>query len=167
MVAVLAAVFACLLPATASAYEDPRLGEVASVFAMQPVTVVCSTAAEDPYMNFAWGYVLLHVPVVNLDAYLCAALRDVRAGVYSLKRRALAVLVLTHEAFHLRKVWSGRSSEAQTECKAIRHVTYAAQFLGAPHWLAVKLRDHAVVFHDRLVTEHPEYHLQNCVVPRP
>jgi hypothetical protein len=161
-----ALVLACLFAPAAWARSEPEnLARVASVFAMEPVTVECVTAAEDPWIGMAWGYVQLFYPVVYLDAYLCAALVDVRSGQFSLKRRAIAVLVLTHEAYHLRRAWSGRASEAETECKAIRHFTYAAQFLGAPYWLAMRLRGHAVKFHERLTENAPEYKQVGCKVP--
>jgi hypothetical protein len=166
VVVLLTVAAACLLPAAASAqYEDAKLGEVASVFAMTPVSVVCATAAEDPWHGFAWGYVQLGVPVVHVDAYLCDAIVDVNSRRFGVRRKALAVMVLVHEAYHLR-AWGGAGSEAETQCAAIRHVRYAAQFLGAPYMFAMRLRDLAVDWHDQLTGQHGEYHMPDCKVPR-
>jgi hypothetical protein len=167
-IALFGAVLVCALmaaPAQAS-YEPENLAEVASVFAQQPVTVLCATQAEDPWLGFAWGYVDLMVPVIHMDAYLCDAIVDVNDPAFGLKRKALGALVLTHEALHLRKSWAGRASEAETECKASRHVRYAAQFLGASYELAMRLRDLAVQWHDKLARDFPPYDLPGCVVPR-
>jgi hypothetical protein len=166
-VVLLAVASACLLPAAASAeYEDAKLAEVASVFAMQPVTVECATADEDWTFAFAWGYVDLGVPVVHVDSYLCDAIVDVNSKKFGAKRKALAVLVLVHEAYHLRESWAGHASESETQCKAIRHVRYAAQFLGASYEFAMRLRDLAVGWHDSLGADHPEYSLAGCKAPR-
>jgi hypothetical protein len=46
-------------------------------------------------------------------------------------------------------------------------VRYAAQFLGASYEYALRLRDLAVGWHDKLSGDFPEYSLSGCVVPRP
>jgi hypothetical protein len=99
-VVLLAVASACLLPAAAQAeYEDAKLAEVASVFAMQPVTVTCASADEDWTFAFAWGYVQPGVPVVHVDSYLCDAIVDVNSKRFGAKRKALAVMVLVHESY--------------------------------------------------------------------
>jgi hypothetical protein len=168
VVVLLTVAAACLLPAAASAqYEDAKLGEVASVFAMTPVTVTCATEAEDPWHAFAWGYVQLGVPVLHVDAWLCDSIHDVTDSRFDLSRRALAVMVLTHEAYHARTSWDGRASEARTQCQAIRHFRVAAQLLGASPELATQLRTFALVHHWQLAAESPEYNLAGCKVPKP
>jgi hypothetical protein len=126
MVVLGAVVLACLCPAAARAYDDPVLGEVASVFAMEPVTVTCATAAVDPFHVFAWGYVDLAFPVVHVDAWLCDSIHDVTDSRFPLSRRALAVMVLTHEAYHARSVWDGRTSEALTVAWRVARAGYQA-----------------------------------------
>lgn len=148
-------------------YESEKLAPVASVFAQQPVTVLCSTPKEDPSFYFSWGYVYLFSNVVNMVEYLCEAAERVTDPLVGMSRRALAVMVLTHEAYHLRKTWSARGDEAKTQCKAIRHFRYAAMMLGASPELATQLRAFALAHHWRLAARIPQYHLQNCVVPRP
>jgi hypothetical protein len=104
---------------------------------------------------------------VHLDSYLCDAIVDVNSKRFGAKRKALAVMVLVHESYHLRESWAGRGSEAKTQCAAIRHVRYAAQFLGASYEYALRLRDLAVGWHDKLSGDFPEYSLSGCAVPRP
>jgi hypothetical protein len=167
MVLIGALVLACLCPAAAGAYDDPLLGQVASVFAMEPVTVTCATADVDPYHVFAWGYVELGIPVVHVDAWLCDSIHDITDDRFKPARRAMAVMVLTHEAYHARSVWDGRTSEALTQCRAIRHFRVAAQLLGASLELATKLRPFAVAAHWQLAGQFPEYGFAGCKVPQP
>ena len=148
--------------------EYAPLAAVASVFSMQPVIVTCSQHGDDHILDYdAWGYVYLVIPEVHMGVYLCDAALHVTDDTYGLSRRAIAVLVLTHEAYHLRTVWGSRGDEARTECKAIRHFRYAAQMLGASPELATQLRVYALSFHWRLAAKYPEYNLQNCKVPKP
>jgi hypothetical protein len=157
----------CAPPALAQ-YESPKLAAVASVFAMEPVKVTCSEHGEDSILDFeAWGYVYLAVPEVHMSTYLCHAAENVTSDAYGLSLRAIAVLVLTHESYHLRTVWGGRGDEALVECKAIRHFRYSAQMLGASPELATQLRVYALAFHWRLAARHPAYNLAGCTVPRP
>ena len=153
-------------PATGQ-YESEKLAPVASVFAMGPVSVMCSTPAEGASLYFAWGYVYLFSTEINMTAYLCAAAERVADPFVGMSVRALAVMVLVHEAFHLRKSWSARGDEAKVQCKAIRHFRYAAMMLGASPELATQLRAYALVHHWRIAALIPEYHLEKCRVPRP
>lgn len=147
--------------------QDPRYAElarVASIFAQQPVTVTCQTPAEDPELYTAWGYVFLAIPEIHLSPYLCDAAVDktASAGV-----RSLAILVLVHESYHLRKQWADRGDEAKVECKAIRHFRVGAMLLGETPEQATVLRAFAIAFHWRLAAKIPEYNLEHCKVPRP
>ena len=53
-------------------------------------------------------------------------------------QRAAGVLVLVHEAYHVRR-WAGRWNEAKVECRAIREFKKAAVLLGASRELANEL----------------------------
>ena len=154
---------------SADAADSPvnQLERVASVFAQQPVTVACSNSADDPILLEAWGYVYLYDPVVHTSEYLCNAAANVTDPSYGMAVRAIAVLVLTHEAYHLRKSWSDRGNEARVECKAIRHFRYAAMMLGASPELATQLRAYALAFHWHLAARIPEYDQLGCKVPKP
>jgi hypothetical protein len=160
-------VLAGLVCAQASAYNDDKLAQTASVFAMQPVKVQCDTIQEDPELWIAWGYVYLFEPVIHTSQYLCEAAANVTDPSYGLSRRALGVLTVTHESYHLRKQWSNRGDEARVECKAIRHFRVAAQLLGASPELATELRAYALAWHWKTAARFPKYNLEDCKVPRP
>ena len=111
------------------------LKPVASVFAGRTVNVRCYDADEEdsPYGMGAWGYVA--VPTAQqhyeaLDSRICAGALNVNDVSLPVWQRSLGILVLTHEAYHLRK-WGGSGDEGKVECKAIRHWHVAAQLLGA------------------------------------
>lgn len=85
------------------------------------------------------------------------------ASGYSLHDLAWAVLVLTHEAGHLRgHRWS--ADEARTECWAIRHVGYVAHRLGVVDSAARRLLVAAAVdIHENELDE--SYQLPGCELP--
>lgn len=154
-------------PLTQAAEYAP-LAAVASVFSMQPVVVTCPPRGDDWILDYeAWGYVYLVVPEIHIGKYLCDAALHITDPSYGLARRAIAALVLVHEAFHLRKQWGSRGDEALTECKAIRHFRVGAQLLGASPELATQLRSYALAFHWRLAARHQDYYVPGCVVPKP
>lgn len=154
------------LAGQAKAHEGPgtaRATQVASLFAQQPVTISCEPTGD------AWGWVFLYDSVIHLDPLLCDRLIDIEAGRYDGPQweYGLAVLVLTHESYHLRKNWSARGNEAQTECKAIRHVVVSARLLGVPEFFIPWIKLGALFAHWNLTTWAPEYHLESCKVPKP
>lgn len=171
LVAVLVALF---LAAPAAAWVDnPVLDETASWLAGRPVTVHCLTRAEeaaDGIMAQAYGYVMF--TVAGPDDYMtvghdvCGPLlrwlkdrvRNVREG-----KLALAIMVLTHEAGHLR----GMFNEARTQCWAVRHVRYVAEHLGFNDKEARWLRDLALRFDAAHNRQFPEYDLPGCARPTP
>lgn len=118
-----------------AATTPPSLSKVASTFAMRQVTASCEEQDEkgSPYSVGAWGYVKIPTAkqsVEHLDADLCRAdlaLNDPTIDPYM---RAMGVLVIVHESYHLRR-WGGAGSEGQAECQAIRHWKIGASLLGA------------------------------------
>lgn len=149
-----------LIPASAQAeYRSTALESVASQLAMRPVEVRCATEAEDEIMSYAWGYVYLWTDYMTLNAMLCRNLENLVNGKVSARhywRTAIAVLVLAHEARHLRLA-DNRGSEGHTENWAIRHFTVTARLLGAPVNLTHALKGWALAFHFKLVGKYPEY----------
>jgi hypothetical protein len=164
---------AIALPASTSAYTTyPKVNEVASKIAMRPVEVRCPATVAwktDFFAQGAWGYVFLGDDHTTLSPLLCERLWGVINHDYSegaLWTYGLAVLVLTHESYHLRNSgWN--ASEAKVECAAIRHVRYVAQFLGATPEEANMIRWGALYYHWKLAAKAPAYHLTSCKVPRP
>jgi hypothetical protein len=79
-------------------------------------------------------------------------------------QQALGVLVLTHEAFHLRH-WRFRRDEGKVECQAIVHFKDAAERLGATAAQAEDLYPYALAWHARLMRLFPRYRDPKCVIP--
>lgn len=80
-----------------------------------------------------WGYV--RIPTAKqraefVDAMLCDAARAVNDSSIPAWNRAMGVLVLVHESYHLRR-WGAAGNEAKVHCQAIRHWRVGAALLGA------------------------------------
>ncbi len=79
-------------------------------------------------------------------------------------QQALGVLVLTHEAFHLRH-WRYRKDEGKVECQALVNFRDAARRLGATAAQAEDLYPYALALHDYKVKLFPQYRDSKCVIP--
>jgi hypothetical protein len=158
----------------ASAYDRPALLEqVASVVAQRPAEVRCPSPEEwvgDPIWGVgpnpqrAWGYTDMVNEYVVMHPSLCAGAEAVADGSLPPWVRATGVLVLVHEAYHLRH-WALRRNEAKVECQAIRHFREGAKLLGASPELANDLLPYALAAHDRMVRLYPEYRDPRCRLP--
>jgi hypothetical protein len=174
--AVLAIALALLLglSETAGAYERPALLEtVAAHFAMRPAEVRCPSTAEwiaDPIWGAgqnaqrAWGYTNMVADHIVLHPALCAGALAVSEPAVPTWERATGILVLVHEAYHLRR-WKWRLNEGKVECQAIRHFTDGARLLGASPELANDLLPFALAAHARMVRLFPEYRDPRCKLP--
>ena len=170
----LALVGVSLVAPVASAYDKPpELQRVAAVFAMREAEVRCPSTEEwihdpiwgtDPNPSRAWGYTDMLNDHIVLHPALCAgALSVADSGVPSWQR-ATGVLVLVHEAYHMR-LWPSRRNEAKVECHAIRHFKVGARLLGASPELANELLPYALAAHARMGRLYPEYRDDKCKVP--
>jgi hypothetical protein len=168
-------VSAVLLAETpASAYDRPaELTRVASIFAKRDADVRCPSMAEwigdpiwgtSPDAERAWGYTAMLSDYIVLHPALCAGALAVTDPTVPLWQRATGVLVLVHEAYHVRR-WPGRWSEAKVECQAIRHFTAGARQFGASPELANELLPIALAAHWRMVTLYPVYRPRRCRLP--
>jgi hypothetical protein len=161
-------------PTSASAHDRPPLLErVASYFALRPAEVRCPSSEEwigDPIWGTApnppraWGYTDMIDEYVVLQPALCAGALAVSDPLLPPWQRATGILVLVHEAYHLRR-WKWRRNEGKVECQAIRHFRLAAQLLGAAPELANNLLPYALAAHARMVTLFPEYRDGRCRLP--
>jgi hypothetical protein len=163
-----------LAAAPASGYDRPPLLEqVASRFALRPAEVRCPSLDEwlndpiwgsGPNSRRAWGYTdMLHEHVV-LHPVLCAGALAVPDSSVPAWQRATGVLVLVHEAYHLRR-WTWRRNEGKVECQAIRHFMTGAEQLGASRELANDLLPYALAAHARMVALYPTYRDRGCKLP--
>jgi hypothetical protein len=158
----------------ASAYDRPPLLErVASYFAKRPAELRCPSVDEwtsDPIWGSAagsgraWGYTDMVNDYIVLHPALCAGALAVSDAALPAWQRATGVLVLVHEAYHLRR-WTWRRSEPKVECAAIAHFTSAAKQLGASPQLANDLLPYALAAHARMVTLFPNYRARHCRLP--
>jgi hypothetical protein len=122
-VAALAIVAGGLLAASPSAAYDrpPLLEQVASRVANGPAQVRCPSMEEwvaDPIWGTSqrgWGYTNMLRDYVALHPALCAGALAVPDATVAACQRATGVLVLVHEAYHLRR-WQWRRDEAKVEC---------------------------------------------------
>jgi hypothetical protein len=141
----LVALLALAFPSFAAAADQKKMEEVASTFAMRPVTIWCHDVEEDPFLEDAWGYTYKMDDHMTLDVRLC----DQFAFPTGPKMQALAIEVLIHEAYHLRE-WDLWRDESAVECRAIRHFTVGAQLLGLTKEQAFALKPYAIKEHNML-----------------
>jgi hypothetical protein len=170
-----AAVGAVLLAApNASAYDKPsELRRVASIFAVRDSEVRCPSTEEwihdpiwgtGPNPSRAWGYTDMVEEYIVLHPALCAGALGVSDPAIPSWQRATGVLVLVHEAYHMRR-WVWRRNEAKVECQAIRHFRTGTRLLGGSPELANELLPYALAAHARMVRLFPEYKELRCKLP--
>jgi hypothetical protein len=170
----LALVLALLAAPRASAYERPLgLERVASTLALREADVRCPSMGEwvgDPIWGSAtpqrrgWAYTNMVKDYIVLHPALCAGALAVSDSTLPGWQRAAGVLVLVHEAQHVRR-WPGRWDEAKVECRAIRDFTKAVVLLGASRELANELLPWALAVHLRMGALFPEYRERACRLP--
>jgi hypothetical protein len=163
-----------LAAAPASAYDRPPLLErVASFFALRPAEVRCPSPEEwtsdpiwgtQPNPQRAWAYTDMVEDHIVLHPALCAGALAAPDATLPAWQRATGVLVLVHEAYHVRR-WKWRRSEAKVECQAIRHFTKAAELLGVSPQVANDLLPYALAAHARMVKLFPNYQDSHCKLP--
>jgi len=163
------AVTVLLAAAPAAAYDTPtRLTEVAHVYSLGVGEVRCPSEPEweaDPHSNsFGWGYTDVRRDYSVLAPHICEGALHVGASSTPLWRQAAGVLVLVHEAFHLRH-WRFRRDEGRVECQAIVYFTEAATKLGASDELANELYPYALALHRNQTQLLLHYRDPHCIVP--
>ena len=111
-----------------------------------------------------YGRTFTRTEVVEFRSDLCPILDDLANSSADDSIKALAVLSLVHESYHVRH-WQWRLNEARVECQAIRHFRIGVRVLGGSQQLADQLFPLALTWHDR-ITQNPAYYLASCVVPK-
>lgn len=165
---VLALLVVLVVPPSASAYDTPeRLARVAHVYSLGVGEVRCASSAEwdaDFASALGWAYTNMRDEYAVLAPGVCAGVLNVGTANVPLWQQALGALVLTHEAFHLRR-WRFRRNEGKVECQAIVHFKDAAQRLGATAAQAEDLYPYALALHAHQVRLFPAYKDPKCVIP--
>ena len=178
LVACLALVAGVLLVApSAQAYStNPHIAAFVQVFANgTPAEVRCPDSPEewsfdlgfdpDSALNAGdvYGRTFTSTEVVEFRPDFCPILDDLASSSADDSTKALAVLALVHESYHVRH-WSWRLNEARVECEAIRHFRVGVRVLGGSQQLADRLFPFALSWHD-LITRNPAYVWRHAKCP--
>jgi hypothetical protein len=151
---------------------DPHIGAFVQVFANgRPAQVRCPDSPEEWNFDLGdpadaeeiFGRTLVESAVVEFRSDLCPILDNLAYSSADDSTRALAVLTLVHESYHVRR-WAWRLDEARVECQAIRHFRVGVRVLGGSQQLADQLFPLALHWHTE-ITRNPAYHLASCNVP--
>jgi hypothetical protein len=166
VVGVLVVAVVALAGATAaSAYERPsQLNEVAAVYSLGVGEVRCPSAAEwdaDFGSAFGYAYTNLAADYAVLSPLVCTGAGAVGSADVPSWQQALGVLVLVHEAFHLRH-WRWRRNEGKVECQAMIYFREAAVRLGATEEHAYDLYAYAIALHAYKLRLFPAYRDRAC-----
>lgn len=142
---------ATITPRALAGVQYRDLNAVASIFAQRSVVARCMTQDEkdSPFSYNAWGYVLMPTGkqrAEQLDTKVCLGARGVNDASIPRWQRALGVMVLIHESYHLRR-WGYAGDEAKVQCQAIRHWKVAARLMGASEEAVAELWPWALAAH--------------------
>jgi hypothetical protein len=159
------AVLALAGAAGAGAYErSARLNAVAAVYSLGVGEVRCPAPAEwnaDFASSFGYAYTNMRDDYAVLSPLVCAGATGIGSTQVPRWQQALGVLVLVHEAFHLRH-WRWRRNEGKVECQAMVYFREAAVRLGATEDEAYELYAYAIALHLYKVKLFPEYRDPAC-----
>jgi hypothetical protein len=100
---------------------------------------------------------------VEFRSDLCPILDNLADSNADDRTKALAVLTLVHESYHVRR-WKWRLNDARVECQAIRHFRVGVRVLGGSQQLADQLFPLGLFWHDQIARS-PSYYLSSCEVP--
>jgi hypothetical protein len=166
--ALIALLWAFLATGVAQATYYPSLDSLASYWAQRPIKIDCPEDwTDDPEAQGTWGYTFLFSDEARVDPMLCDAALAVnqdKVGTTPDWQIALSVLVITHEALHLRN-WKWNADEGRVECKAIR--SWPESFLMLSNWNLPAFRQampYALAEHYQLAAMVPKYNLKGCKI---
>ena len=114
--------------------------------------------------SFGLAYTDVRRDYTVLGPVVCAGALGVGDADVPAWQQALSVLVLTHEAFHLRH-WRFRRNEGKVECQGLANFRDAARRLGATAAQAEDLYAYALALHAYKVRLFPQYRDPQCVIP--
>lgn len=166
LVSVLLVWTAALVLATAAATYDkpPQLNDIAEVYTLGVGEIRCPSVAEwnaDFASSFGYAYTNMVEDYAVLSPMVCAGAASVGSAAVPQWQQALGVLVLVHEAFHLRH-WRWRRNEGKVECQAMVYFRDAAVLLGATAAQAYELYAYAIALHAYKVSIFPQYRDPGC-----
>ena len=161
-------VLALTLISSAAAYQvATTLNETAHVYSMGAGEIRCPSPAEwseDWASAYGWAYTNVRDDYTVLGPVVCTGALGMGSADVPAWQQALGVLVLTHEAFHLRH-WRFRRNEGKVECQALANFRDAARRLGATATQVEDLYPYALALHDYKIKLFPQYRDPSCVIP--
>jgi hypothetical protein len=167
------ALIALLLAPNAHANEPTLLDDAAVFFSHRHPTILCPSTLdwdEDPLVlsqaapEHVLGYTRMFRDEIVLAPDVCEGAREAADSRLRPEERAAGILVLVHEALHVRR-WENRWVEAKVECLAIRDFTLGAVLLGATPEEAAELLPYAVAAHRQMGELSPQYADPACRLP--
>jgi hypothetical protein len=157
-----------VVSSAAHGYDRPaKLNEVAAVYSLGVGEIRCPSPDEwnaDFASSFGYAYTNMREDHAVLSPLVCAGARGVGSNETDDWQEALGVLVLVHEAFHLRR-WRWRRKEGKVECQAMVYFKEAAQRLGARPDQAHSLYAYALALHAYKVRLFRHYRDRTCRLP--
>jgi hypothetical protein len=170
--ALLLGIAAAQASANAVTTTNPHIAAFVQVFSSgTPAQVRCPDSPDEWGSDLGdpinpeeiYGRTFPQTEVVEFRADLCPILDNLASSNAEDSTKALAVLTLVHESYHVRH-WRWRLNEAHVECQAIRHFRVGVRVLGGSRQLADQLFPLALYWHAR-ITQNPSYYLASCAVP--
>jgi hypothetical protein len=159
---------ALVLAGDAGGYDRPtKLNDVALAYSLGVGEIRCPSPrewAEDFASSVGYAYTNMVDEYAVLSPNVCAGALGVGSTSVRDWQQALGVLVLVHEAFHLRR-WRWRRDEGKVECQAMVYFKEAAVRLGATDEQAYDLYAYAIALHAYKVRIFPQYHDRGCRFP--
>lgn len=159
--------------AMAATSTNPHIAAFVEVFSSgTPAQVRCPDSPDewshdlgDPLSpEEIYGRTFTGTEVVEFRSDLCPILDNLASSSADDSTKALAVLALVHESYHVRH-WRWRLNEAHVECQAIRHFRVGVRVLGGSQQLADHLFPFALYWHAH-ITQGLAYYLASCAVPK-
>jgi hypothetical protein len=159
-------------PAANARSVNPHIAAFVQFFANgAPVQVRCPDSLDEwntdlggrEHIDDVYGVTFTQTSVVEFRADLCVIMDNLAQSTADESTKALAVLALLHESYHVRH-WTWRFDEAHVECQAIRHFRIGVRVLGGSRQLADELFPHGLAWHHRIAAE-PAYFLPSCRLP--
>jgi hypothetical protein len=167
------AMLALLLAPKAHGAEPSRLDTAAGYFSHRHPAILCPTRLdwdEDPLVlsqaapEHVLGYTRMFRDEIVLAPEVCEGTRGAADPRLRPEERAVGILVLVHEALHVRR-WKNRWVEARVECLAIQDFTLGAVLLGATPEEAADLLPYALAAHRQMGELSPQYADPACRLP--
>jgi hypothetical protein len=162
------------LASSARAYStNPHIAAFVQVFSSgTPAEVRCPVSLDEWSFDLGdplnaedvYGRTFTRTEVVEFRSDLCTILDNLADSSADDSTKALAVLTLVHESYHVRR-WRWRLNEAHVECQAIRHFRVGVRVLGGSQQLADRLFPLGLSWHNQ-IARNPSYNLSSCEVPQ-